>query len=285
MYRKRKLNWIILADALNEPPHFGGPLILHYISKILLELGDRVLMNHPYYEGAELLNYEVLKNLNLNEWILIKTENDFRLSDFGFNKVVRLLLYTPKNDSIYDKDELIVQYGKSFTINTTYYDCLSIKPIVINLDFWKNLQCERSNKPLILMKKGKIKKETDLVEGIKLDSIIHSKNTRQALDFELLKYFNTHKTFITYDNETFYSVQAALCGAVSIVIPDGRLTEDEWRNSNPIRKWGIAYGNTEEQIEFAIKTNIKLHETLVNKVENSKKEIEIFKKTVSERFF
>lgn len=272
---ERNVNWVILSDSLDKPPHFGGPMILHYISKILLELGEVVYMNHPFYQGAKQLNIEIVNSLDPKNTILIVSENDFRLEEFNF-KTVRLLLNFGKNIEKYKDTELIFQYGKSFTLGTKLENSHSIKPIIINLDFWKNLQCKRSDKPLILIKKGKIKKETDFVPGIRLDNIINSESTRQTIDFELLKYFNTHKTFITYDNETFYSVQAALCGAISIVIPDGRLTEDEWRNSNPIRKWGIAYGNNQDQIDFALSTIEELKKTIEEISVKSKNEVEYF---------
>ena len=51
----KKINWIILSDSLSEPPHHGGPLILNYISKKLLEFGDRVYMNFPDSERFHFL--------------------------------------------------------------------------------------------------------------------------------------------------------------------------------------------------------------------------------------
>jgi hypothetical protein len=105
-------------------------------------------------------------------------------------------------------------------------------------------------------------------------------SSREDIDFDLLKVFNKHKKFITYDNETFFSMQAALCGAISIVIPDGRLSEEDWRNSNPSRKWGIAYGDTEEQINFALNTRDKLRDFLEEEVIRSEKEIEFFRNQV-----
>jgi len=103
--------------------------------------------------------------------------------------------------------------------------------------------------------------------------------TREAVDFELLKLFNTHKTFITYDNNTFHSVQAALCGAISIVIPDGKLNEKEWRRSTK-RKYGIAYGNNEEQINFALNTVDDLKEIIETELFRSHEEVSFLRKMV-----
>ena len=204
----KKINWIILSDPLNVPPHQGGPLILHYISKKLLEFGDRVYMNFPFYDGCEKLTVDVLKTLNTKEWILLATENDFRLHKINF-KTVRLILFTGKNMEKYRSDELIFQYGKSFTVGTKFENSPSIRPIVTNLNFWKDLRCQRSETPLILIKKGNISKDK-IIKGKIIDEVINMDGTREDVDFELLKLFNTHKTFITYDNNTFHSVQAAL---------------------------------------------------------------------------
>lgn len=275
---QEKINWIILSDSLNIPPHHGGPLILHYISKKLLEFGDRVCMNHPFYEGCEKITKDFLKTLNTKEWVLIATENDFRLQDFKF-KTVRLILFTGKNMEKYGSDELIFQYGKSFTVGTKYENSLSIRPIVTNLSFWKDLECQRSETPLILLKKGIISKDDKIIEGRLIDDVITMDDTREAIDFELLKLFNTHKTFITYDNNTFHSIQAALCGAISIVIPDGKLNEKDWRSSTK-RKYGIAYGNDKEQINFALNTIDNLKQLIKSELTRSHKEIFFLRETV-----
>ncbi len=274
----KKINWIILSDPLDVPPHHGGPLILHYISKKLLEFGDRVCMNHPFYEGCEKMTKDFFRTLNPEEWVLITTEDDFRLHDINF-KTVRLILFTGKNMENYRSDELIFQYGKSFTTGTNYENSPSIRPIVTNLNFWKDLGCHRSDTPLVLLKKGVIPKDDNIIDGKLIDDVINMNDTREAVDFELLKLFNTHKTFITYDNNTFHSVQAALCGAISIVIPDGKLNETEWRNSTK-REYGIAYGNNEDQINFALNTIDNLKQVIESELNRSHQEILFLRETV-----
>lgn len=277
----KKINWIILSDPLDVPPHKGGPMILHYISKKLLDFGDRVCMNYPFYDGCEKLTKDFFKNLKTEDWILIATENDFRLQSINL-KTVRLILFTGKNMEKYRSDELIFQYGKSFTIGTKFENSPSIRPIVTNLSFWKDLGCQRSETPLILIKKGNISKD-EIIDGNIIDGIINMDGTREEVDFELLKLFNTHKTFITYDNNTFHSVQAALCGAISIVIPDGKLNEKEWRKSTR-REYGIAYGNNEEQINFALNTIDNLKKIIENELIRSHEEIYLLRDTVLSSF-
>ena len=139
---------------------------------------------------VHILQLGLLKTLNTKEWVLIATENDFRLQDFKF-KTVRLILFTGKNMEKYGSDELIFQYGKSFTVGTKYENSLSIRPIVTNLSFWKDLECQRSETPLILLKKGIISKDDKIIEGRLIDDVITMDDTREAIDFELLKLFKT----------------------------------------------------------------------------------------------
>lgn len=278
----KKINWIILSDPLDVPPHKGGPMILHYISKKLLDFGDRVCMNYPFYDGCEKLTKDFFKNLKTEDWILIATENDFRLQSINL-KTVRLILFSSKNIEKYRTDELVLQYGKSFTVGTKFENSPSIRPIVTNLSFWKDLGCKRSEIPLILIKKGHLPKDK-IIKGKIIDDVIQMNDTRETIDFELLKLFNTHKTFITYDNNTFHSVQAALCGAISIVIPDGKLNEKEWRKSTR-REYGIAYGNNEEQINFALNTTDSLKKIIENELIRSNDEIHFLRETVLSNFY
>jgi len=282
----KKVNWIIMSDSL-KPPFRGGPVVLHYMAKKFLDYGDRVIMNNPYHEGVEKLTTSFLmdKKHDLDNWVLILTENDFRLEEFNIKNVVRFLLYKPNHQKKYNTNELIIQYGKSFTLRTNYECALSIKPMVSKLNFWEDIKIKRSETDLVLKKKGNINQSDKIYQGVELDELIKSDTPYDEIEKKLKELFNKHKKFITYDNDTFHSIQAALCGAISIVIPDGRLTEEEWRSSNNMRKWGIAYGDTEEQIDFAIKTRQKLVESFNNQIIKGDKDIEILRELVLNKFY
>jgi hypothetical protein len=68
----------------------------------------------------------------------------------------------------------------------------------------------------------------------------------------LVELFNRTEKFYCYDNYTFLFTQAAMCGCISIVIPDGTKTKEEWLNGSRLYKYGIAYG--EEDIPRALET-------------------------------
>jgi tetratricopeptide (TPR) repeat protein len=69
---------------------------------------------------------------------------------------------------------------------------------------------------------------------------------------ELVKIFNEKKYFYCYDYASFLSLQAALCGCISIVVPYEDITAEQWMGMNRNRVFGIAYG--EENIEHAVTT-------------------------------
>ena len=60
-------------------------------------------------------------------------------------------------------------------------------------------------------------------------------------DEEAADFFNSIETFISYDDMTFISVQAALCGCNSIIIPGGGdRSIENLKKVNRIK--GVAYG-------------------------------------------
>lgn len=139
----------------------------------------------------------------------------------------------------------------------------------------------RNQGNVILTKKGI---NNGKYNGLEIDNMINSYESSENIDLYLRDVFNTHERFITYDNETFHSVQAALCGCISIVIPDGRLSESEWRRANPMRKWGIAYGDTEEQIEFAKSTVDNLRNEIESLIRVGESQIDNMRKLASLKF-
>ena len=79
---------------------------------------------------------------------------------------------------------------------------------------------------------------------------------------QMIELYNSKKTFISYDPFTFTSIIASLCGCDSVVNKIPGLSYEEWKNSDPFNKYGVAYGI--ENIEEASKTRDKLEEHIYN---------------------
>jgi hypothetical protein len=59
----------------------------------------------------------------------------------------------------------------------------------------------------------------------------------------LLDEFNKYEYVLTFDDKSYYTTAAALCGAKSIILnPNKDITPIEYRIKNPIQMCGVAYG-------------------------------------------
>jgi hypothetical protein len=88
-----------------------------------------------------------------------------------------------------------------------------------------------------LVRKGVIRKKIHDDESVMLDDYSDWKDIAQI--------FNTKEIFYCYDIATYLSTLAALCGCVSVVIPDGKTNREEWHKSIPYFDCGVAYGEGE----------------------------------------
>lgn len=69
---------------------------------------------------------------------------------------------------------------------------------------------------------------------------------------EIAEVFKRARLFYCHDPYTMYCDYAALCGCLPIVVPPPGLSREDWR---PIAdRFGIAYGDSPEQLEWAART-------------------------------
>lgn len=67
-------------------------------------------------------------------------------------------------------------------------------------------------------------------------------NGKKDLSY-LLNEFNKYEYLMTFDDKTYYTSAAALCGTKSIILnPNKEITPIEYRVKNPIQMCGVAYG-------------------------------------------
>lgn len=101
--------------------------------------------------------------------------------------------------------------------------------------------------------------------------ILRGLNAESVEDWKLrgnFKYlsekFNEYEFFVTFDSKSFYTLAAAMCGCKPIIIKQDDKSPEEYRQQNPIQKFGIAYGF--EDVEWMEKT--------LNEVPNYIKELQ-----------
>ena len=117
----------------------------------------------------------------------------------------------------------------------------------------------RSGKCYIL-RKGKSRK--DLPEHF--DGPVYDDDMSQE---DLVKMFNEHEYCYSYDTQSFYSEIAAICGCKSVVVMEPGKTEKDYLGKGETH-YGIAYGDTPEQLEYAEKTKKLLIKSLDYKDRN-----------------
>lgn len=132
----------------------------------------------------------------------------------------------------------------------------------------------RSGKCYIL-RKGKDRK--DLPEHF--EGPVFDNNMSQE---ELVKMFNEHEYCYSYDTQSFYSAIAAICGCKSVVVMEPGKTEKDYLGKGETH-YGIAYGDTPEQLEYAERTKDLLKKSLDYK-ERNEASVRAFIPVLEEKF-
>lgn len=242
----------------------GGMTVIRKLAKDLVKLGYLVFVIDKQFNvnGTILISEAQASNLGFNDLITIYPEIT-KGNPLNSKNVVRWILYNtrPEIEETWSSSDFYFYFSEFF--NTTR---IEDKKILTCVDFKLDLFCDKNqqregychiaryhkvNIPDYLLKE-KYNSE-DLFKG-------HMQNGWEWLVNKL----NTKKYFITYDQATYYSVIAAMCGCISIILnhDDDKKYKKE---IPPSHKYGIAYGF--EEIDSSIKTR-KLIKPYLKKMEN-----------------
>lgn len=177
--------------------------------------------------------------------------------------VVRWLLYFNRfkeEKGAFGKNDMVICYREIF--NDTSLNPLGLK---LQINYFDNQLyrqynfSSRSGKCYIL-RKGKYR--TDLPKSF--DGPVFDDNMTQE---DLVKMLNEHEYCYSYDTQSFYSSIASICGCKSIVVLEpGKKAEDYLGKEE--KHYGVAYGDTLEQIEYAERTKPLLLKSLDFKYKN-----------------
>jgi hypothetical protein len=140
--------------------------------------------------------------------------------------------YEPEKWDSY-KDDIIYNYG-SFKIP----DGVSQKSLTVfdyNLDKYYNTNNSNRKGFGYLFHKRTPEWGLDFVKKFGATEIPHY-NGKQNLDY-LLKEFNNYEYILTFDDKSYYTTAAALCGTKAIILnPHENLTPNEYRQLNRFHK-------------------------------------------------
>ena len=112
------------------------------------------------------------------------------------------------------------------------------------------------------------------------DGPVYDDNMSQE---DLVRMFNTHKYCYFYDTQTFYTAIACVCGCIPIVVMEPGKRIEDYLGSAERDHFGVAYGDSAEQIEYAIQTrNRRINQLEFD--ERNKKNVLAFLPILESRF-
>lgn len=285
-----KLKYIVVTPRMP----YGGCIVLHALYKYLDELGEDVKLFYygnisnkkqnklAFYAGA--LSYSLkclIKNnvvkifgdkikrcfinipkYNYKQKILLKVDEKtvviypeiFYGNPLKAKRVVRWLLFHNKlykqedGKTIgYDKDDLFFCYRKVFNDEKLNPNNRELNLAYFDLDLYKRTNYGERSGNCYILRKGAWR--TDLpteFDGPIIDNMTEEKKVET---------FNKCKYCISYDTQTSYSSIAALCGCISVVVPEKGKTWRDYRSEEEYKSCkGIAFGFSDEEIQRAVAT-------------------------------
>lgn len=192
--------------------------------------------------------------------------------------VVRWLLSFYKfadEEEAYGKNDFFFAYRKIFDnekLNPGKHRlCISY----FNLDMYKQTNFGKRNGCCYIIRKGNSRKDLpEEFNGVIIDNLPEK---------EKVRIFNESKYCISYDLQTAYSQIAALCGCISVVIPEPGKKREDYRLGDD-NGYGEAFGFNEQEINYAKKTATKLLKLYREKNNESRKEVIYFIKECEKYF-
>ena len=177
--------------------------------------------------------------------------------------VVRWLLYFHRFKDVegaFGKNDLFVCYRDFFNDPELNPSEITLKVNYFDDQLYRQYNFGPRSGKCYILRKGKSRK--DLPEHF--DGPVYDDDMSQE---ELVEMFNEHEYCYSYDTQSFYSAIAAICGCKSVVVMEPGKTEKDYLGKGETH-YGIAYGDTPEQLEYAEKTKEKLIKSLDYKDRN-----------------
>lgn len=192
-------------------------------------------------------------------------------------KVVRWYLFHNRYPGDLDacgRDDLIFCYREHFNDYKLNPTCRLLNLKFFDKNLYKQTNFGEHSGKCYIVRKGK--NRADLPEKFDGPIIDH------LPEKEKVEVLNRCKYCYDYDTQTFYSTIAAVCGCIPIVVMEPGKTKADYLGDGDV-DWGRAYGDSPEEIEYAIKTRQQCLQML-DFEESNQKNVDFFIKTVSEYF-
>lgn len=271
-----KLNFVIDLFLPLDKYMSGGLIALHKLSYKLAEYGHNVyIFCEPAYPHKNITVIPSQVNIveghrfnatwegfsyNLNNTISIYPEHSIK-NKFNTKYNIRWIMYhtSKENEENFLDTDYIYNFTNFKTHSKRHDGTLRVNNYNLNIFF--NEKKHREGYCFIHGKQTPIN-YIELLKIFSYDDItdIHKKQT----DLNLLReFFNKYEYFLTFDEKTYLTTAAALCGCKVIILTDKdnkfgkktyvdnnnqrydiyeKLTPTEYRLENPTNMYGVAYG-------------------------------------------
>ena len=263
----------------------GASFALHKLAYKIASKGHYVyVFNEPKYphENIEVIPTQILETFddgwrnnfswegfgfNLNNTISIFPQTTFG-NPFNTNHNVRWVLhdFEEKQWSLFKVDDVIFNYGHFKVPKGTFQQPLT----VFDYNFDKFYNTHNSNRKGFghIIHKNTPDWGLEFLDNLGSTEIPHY-NGKKEINY-LLDEFNKYEYVLTFDEKSYYTTAAALCGAKGIILnPNKDITPIEYRIKNPIQMCGVAYGMNDikwaEQTIGLVKDNLLQLEQQDNK--------------------
>lgn len=262
------------------PQDWGGPVILHLLCRMLADLGYdarvfrlRADERIPPFRQEFLKSYlpfmskkprQILdsqegsvKGCVLTDWPYVDDDTIVVYPEIVFGNplaarhVVRWFL----NENLYTcgfagmqpygKDDLFICYADIFNDYKLNPSCRKITLYHFNHDVYKRWNYGHREGSCFLIRKGSNRADLpSKLPGIVIDALTEE---------EKVEVLNKCEYFYTYDTHTSYATVAAVCGCVSVIIPEPGKSWKDYAGGEA-KALGVAYGTSPEELEFARST-------------------------------
>jgi hypothetical protein len=249
----------------------GGVLALHKLAYELANRGHKVIIfTKPEYphENIEIQENSDENNLNFSydpkKTIIIPSHN--WKNNVGIINVSRWILYHIENDdmeNIEENDE-IFNYG-TFKLGK-YVEEKKLTVFDYHKDIFYNYGKPRNKKYCYITNKNHPNNWLEIFETkYGADNITDWKN--KGYEY-LAKRLNEYEFLLTYDDKSFYSLAATMCGTKVIILKNDEQSSLSYKLKTPYNLFGVSYGW--DDVEWS-KQTINLVPLLVDKLEEDDK--------------
>ncbi len=215
--------------------------------------GNNEVVVYPEFTFGNPLNAK-----NVVRWLLHQPGHFHREFQFGAGE-----LYFKFNSAVKD-----FEYCYSKTSSQ------ELKVIYYPLDIYNTEEVTERKIDSHIIRKGYEKDKVHKDSSICIDGMSHH---------EVAAVLKQSKRFISYDDYTAYSLFAVLCGCESIVVPNESMTREQWY-PNESDRYGLAYGFSESELEWARNTKHKVLEHIEKEHEKSFDSVRSFLCETSKHF-